>query len=251
MIGIVQSLGKIKRIDRIAKKFESSNENLLAAWTLSYASESFLELADTSEIYDIVVFAFKSALAYEDKVVENILSLSETKGMASKIDIGAKGEYLEASASSLIKELEIHLSSLLYDLVLRPGPRGELVADRNHLDLDLDRSSGVLFYWPEKNRHKLVVQQGLRRRDGGVTFKVIIAEHRTMHPPRIIRFREIESTKPQGKGYRISSVYLIGRDSTRQLFLSRLPPRYEFETIDACEEWIFAMGERDELVKES
>lgn len=227
----------------MVRKFEDENENLLAAWTLSFAAESFLELADTSDVNEIAIFALESALAYEMQVAENILLLPHLEDEQSEYD--NSGEYLEPSVASLAKELKIHLTTMPLERVLH-NRRGVFVPDTNHAELDLDRNNDLLSYLPER-RGKLIVQQGVKRRDGGVTFKLVIAEKRIA---MLGRFAAEWMLPHEIQNYRISSTFLVGRDSSGQLFLNRLPPAFEFEPIDACEKWIFGMTEGDELVRE-
>ena len=248
----MESLGPalkgVRKIDWLARKFEDSNEHLLAAWTLAYVVESFLDLADNSEIHEVTIFALESALGYELQVAENILSLPDVD-LESGFE--EKGEFLEPSVKSLAKELGIHLSSLPLERVLH-NRRGAPALDENHIELDLDRNGNLLSFLPER-RGKLLVQQGFKRKDGGVTFKLVIAERRSALNRWHHLVSDLSLTSQQGaiQRFRISSVFLIGRDASGQLFLNRLPPTYEFEPIDACEEWIFDMREGDELIKKS
>jgi hypothetical protein len=199
-----------------------------------FVAESFAELADdTVTNQELAIFALQSAQTYAMQIAKNILAYLKKR---SAIEEGAPGPTclpLEASLESLAKELGVHLSSLISDRSTVDENGAVHGVDSNHDDLDLNRQTRVIYFDPMQRNHRLVVQEGVRRSDGGSTFKVVIAEKRVEH------------------GYRISSAYLVGRDSTGQHFLSRLPPQYEFDAIDACERWIFGMREDDVLVKEA
>lgn len=248
-------------------------EGLLRALLLDHAAfESGILTEVSTKLFDCRMRI--AELRFEADPKHTRMQIRELPGERRRVEnnSGKQGgrinRLLPRDLHGMLAELRIHLSSLDHDRPMIKPRVGNIHPNWNHQSLDLDPKTAVLFFDFDEGRRHLVARDGKFRKDGGIVYKVVIeAVHRRGSVQERLQDsadRVLEAARTLRMGERFPGrsfierdwgsaveVFLLGRDSTGQLFLIRLPDWSVEMSIELCEEYAFGMGRSDVLAAEA